>query len=209
MEAEIEKWGRENYPRLMDNQKLIESLYRKKVLNQPTMIAQATAYPLVKVNTLQPAKVVSLIITKVESNIRELQVCRECNRAKCTHDVGKVAFYVCRMVAGDDTAMENFERVSTNKDLIDVIDKNEEFLVSGSLKVDEKYGRSFSIKSAAPLTKEQIAAWERLEEYNSIHGGEAGLSEEEFENATKLNKELLHPFFERVFISRQNGRVKW
>jgi hypothetical protein len=210
MDAEIEKWGREHYPYVMSNPKLIESLYRKKVLNQPSMSLQTMAYQLSSISELKADMPVSLIVTKVESSVNTMDVCKECNKRKgCEHNTGRVPFYICRMIAGDQSGIESFERIGTDKAVVDIIEGNELFVVSGVLKVSEKFGREFYIKSIAALTPEQLTAWSKLDDYKEVHGGEGGLSEEEFEFATKANKELLSPIFERVFISHANGRVKW
>jgi hypothetical protein len=210
MEPVIEAWGRKNYPRLMGNPRAIEQLYKRQVLGQPTMTNQITAYPLSKIVDFKQGKVVTALVTKVEAHTRTLDVCKQCFKRTCEHAGGeRIPFYVCRMIGVDETSTESFERLGTDKSLVDVIEENTEFIVSGALKVDEKWGREFQVKNIAPLTKEQLEAWDKLDDYAEVHGGEGGLSEEEFELATKLNRELLSPFFERVYISHVGGRVRW
>lgn len=213
MEPNIERWGRENYPRLMTNPELIESLYKKKVMHQPTIL-QAVAYPLVKVGAVRPENAVTLIVTKVDSSVRSVEggVCKQCSKKICTetgHGPERKPFYICTMVAGDDTASMTFKRIGSEKEPIEIIQQNEEFIISGTLHEKEKFGREFDIKSVEALTKEQLTAWDALADYYDVHGGEAGISEEEFSLQTKNREVALKPFMEKVFISRAGGRVKW
>ena len=209
MEPEIEKWGRENYPRLMENPRAIETLYRRKVQNQPVMTSQVSAYRLERLAELKPNEVVTVIVTKADVTVRELSVCKECNRSKCEHDVGRIPFYVVKMLAFDGSGQQYLEQIGTNKEIVDTAQGYEEFIATGQFKLNEKYGNEFGVKNMSPVSRRQLEAWDALQDVQTLKGGDAGISEEEFAEATKGKEELLAPFFDRVFISHQNGRVKW
>ncbi len=221
MEPVIEAWGREHYPRLMENEKLIEALYRRKVLNRPTMVSQIMAYPLKRVLNLVPNESASLIITKVDSTVIERSVCKVCNRSakNCktnqqegsAHTFEAIPFYVVNMLAGDESGMQKFQRLGTDRDSVDAIEHGEVFVVTGSLKksTNEKWGDEFDIKSFAVISGEQKEAWDVLEDYYSIHGGEGGIAEEEFKKFVDGKAELMAPILERVYVSHLDGRVRF
>jgi hypothetical protein len=221
MEPVIEQWGRENYPRLMENEKLIEALYKRKVLNKPTLVSQIMAYPLKKVVNLVPDEAASVIVTKVESTVTERSVCKVCNRSNknCAkaqqegskHTFEATPFYVVNMLAGDETGMQKFQRLGTDRDSVDAIEHGEVFVLTGSLKksTNERWGDEFDIRSFAVLSTEQKEAWDSLDDYNSIHGGEGGLSEDEFNKFVDGKQELMAPIFERVYVSHLDGRVRF
>lgn len=222
MEPSIELWGREHYPRLMENPALIEKLYQRKVLNKPTMVGQVMAFPLEKVRDLKAGKAVSMIVTKVDTTITSREACKECFKSpkNCTNpahhtapggEVEKIALYTVNMLAGDETAMTKFQRPFADKEVADSIENGDVFVMTGSFKIDDtgKWGNEFVIKSFAVLTQEQKDAWDALDDYYSIHGGEGGISEDEFAKVTAGKEELLEPIFERVYISHLDGRVRF
>lgn len=213
LEPSIEQWGREHYPRLMENTKLVEALYRRKVLNKPTLVGQTMAYPLEKVASLKADKAVSVIVTKVESKVTERQLCKVCGKGpkncKDAQPTEKVPFYVVNMLAGDESGMTKFQHLTSNKDVVDMLEGGEVFVFTGSYKVHEKYGNEFDVRSGASLSDEQKEAWDKLDDYYSIKGGEGGISEEEFSKVLDGKQELLAPVLERVYISHQDGRVRY
>lgn len=211
MEAEIADWGRRFYPRLIENPVLIESLYRKKVLNQVTS-QQTMAYPLGKIASLEPNKVVALIVTKVDSTVRTHQVCSVCHRKACTdstHPPERIPFYAVSMTAGDESGMDKFHRVGTDKADVDLIEQNEDFVIHAMLKTPGQYGREVAIKRIVPLSKANVEAWGRVDDYWAVHGGEMGVAEDEFSKVTAGLEKELTPFMEMVFIAHVGGRVKF
>lgn len=215
MEAVIEQWGRANYPRLMENPSVVEELYRKKVLNQPSKSQAVMAYPLTRVKSLAELRVgtpVTLVVTKVDSRTQKTDICKTCNRRRCIetgHTNERLPFYIVSMTGADESGIGTFKRVGSDPYAIELVEGSEEFIVSGTYKRNEKYGDEFAMTAIVPVSKEQLSAWDALEDYASVHGGEGGMDELEFNKFIEGKEKLLQPFFERIFIDRSAGRVKW
>jgi hypothetical protein len=215
IEPEILAWAKVNYPQLIGNEELIRKLYRKKVLGEKVEATRSNIkkFPLRKISQLENGKPAVLFFVKVEvADRRAVKVCAVCGRKNCNDPAhkGKKDLYILRLEGGDDTGEIKVNILTENELDVAMVEENDVFLIKGTMKNDDKFGREFIARGGViPLTKEEAEALTDLINLFELYGGAGGLDKSKFDEFVNSHRQLLEKVISNVSFDVVGDKVIW